>query len=151
MPFNFRFLGLVRTILPQTKIIHCRRSPEATCVSISKQLFNDPQGFAYDLAELGCYYVDYKRLMEHWQSLMPNWIMDLHYEDIIVDQEGETRRLLEFCNLSWDETCLDFHKSDRTIGTASNLQVRRPLYRSSVESWKRHEKHLGPSLNALKL
>lgn len=150
MPANFFAVGLIHLMLPNAKIIHVNRNPVDTCLSGFTRLFNRKQEQTYDLAELGRYYTDYVRLMEHWRKVLPaGAFLDVQYEDIVADQEGQARRMLDFCGLEWDEACLDFHKHKRSIRTASVTQVRQPIYSSSVERWRPYEKHLGPLLDAL--
>ncbi|MBK9161023.1 MAG: tetratricopeptide repeat protein [Nitrosomonadales bacterium] len=150
MPANFFAVGLIHLMLPNAKIIHVNRNPVDTCLSCFTRLFNRKQNQTYDLAELGRYYVDYARLMEHWRAVLPaGAFLDVRYEDIVADQEAQARRLIEYCGLEWDEACIDFHKTKRAIRTASVTQVRQPIYSSSVERWRPYEKHLGPLLDAL--
>ena len=150
MPANFLAVGLIHLMLPNAKIIHVNRNPVDTCLSCFTQLFKDGQEFTYDLAELGRYYVDYARLMEHWRKVLPDGaFLDVRYEDIVADQEAQSRRLIEYCGLEWDDACLDFHQSKRAVRTASMAQVRQPIYKSSVERWRPYEKFLGPLFDAL--
>ena len=150
MPANFLAVGLIHLMLPNAKIIHVNRNPVDTCLSCFTQLFKDGQEFTYDLAELGRYYVDYARLMEHWRKVLPDGaFLDVRYEDIVADQEAQSRRLIEYCGLEWDDACLDFYQSKRAVRTASMAQVRQPIYKSSVERWRPYEKFLGPLLDAL--
>jgi tetratricopeptide (TPR) repeat protein len=149
MPGNFKFIGLIRLILPKAKVIHCRRDPADTGLSIFKNYFSGKHEYSYDLRELGRYYNFYRSLMEHWQSVIPGFIHDVQYEAMVADQEGQTRDLLEYCNLDWDDACLEFHKTDRPVRTASSEQVRRPIYKDSVRSWKRYETQLAPLLKIL--
>ncbi len=149
MPVNFLYIGMIRLLFPGARIIHCRRDPVDTCLSCYKHCFTGIQRFAYDLGELGQYYRGYQRLMAHWHEVLPGFIHDVQYEDLVADQESQTRRLLEYCGLPWHENCLNFHKTRRTVKTASDTQVRRPLYRNAVRHWKHYEKHLGPLLQAL--
>jgi tetratricopeptide (TPR) repeat protein len=143
---NFFRIGLIRLILPNARIIHTMRDPVDTCVSCFSRFFNSVP-FSYDLAELGCYYRWYRELMEHWRSVLPDGAMlDVEYEDVVDNLEQQARRLIDYCGLEWDDRCLSFHKSSRPIATASNFQVRQPLYRSSVERWRRYEAHLEPLL-----
>ncbi|MBC8433104.1 MAG: tetratricopeptide repeat protein [Desulfobacterales bacterium] len=150
MLFNFLCIGIIRLILPNAKIVHCKRDPRDTCLSVFKNYFVEENKFAHDLSEIGEYYKLYHELMEHWHSKLPGYIFDIQYEEIIRDQEGETRRLLEYCELPWDEACLVFHKTVRPVRTVSTAQVRRPIYSSSVGLWKKYEKKLEPLLNVLK-
>jgi Flp pilus assembly protein TadD len=149
MPFNFLNLGLLATLFPKARIIHCRRDPRDTCLSCFFQNFGDPQPFALDLRHLGQYYREYERLMEHWARVLPVPLFELHYEELTTAQEEVSRRLVAFCGLEWDERCLRFHDKRRTVRTASVLQVRQPMYRTSVGRWKHYEAHLGPLLEEL--
>lgn len=150
MPANFFAVGLIHLMLPNARIIHVNRNPVDTCLSCFTRLFNRKQNQTYDLAELGSYYVDYFRLMDHWRSVLPaGAFLDVKYEEIVADQEGQARRMLDYCGLEWDEACLDFHKHTRSIRTASVTQVRQPIYNSSVQRWRPYEQHLGPLLDAL--
>jgi tetratricopeptide (TPR) repeat protein len=146
---NFRFVGMIKLILPNAKIIHCKRDPRDTCLSVFKNYFTDLHKYAHDLSELGQYYKLYQGLMEHWHSILPGYIFDIQYEDIVGNQDAETRRLLEYCELPWDEACLSFYNTVRPVRTVSVEQVRRPIYNSSVGLWRQYEKHLEPLLNAL--
>lgn len=150
MPANFLTVGLIHLMLPNAKIIHVNRNPADTCLSCFTQLFKDGQEFSYDLAELGRYYVDYARLMEHWRKVLPEGaFLDVQYEDIVADQEAQSRRIIEYCGLEWNDACIDFHRNKRPVKTASMAQVRQPMYKSSVERWRSYEKFLGPLLGAL--
>ena len=149
MPHNFLQAGFIKLILPNAKIIHCRRNPVDNCLSIYKQYFNKFHNYAYDLKELGEYYNLYEDLMIHWHSVTPGHVFDINYEDMVANHEDWTRKILEFCGLPWDENCLEFHKSARPVKTASVAQVRRPIYTDSVQLWKHYEKNLAPLINAL--
>ena len=150
MPANFFAVPLIHLMLPSAKIIHVNRNPVDTCLSCFTRLFHRKQEHTYDLAELGRYYADYARLMDHWRKVLPaGAFYDVQYEDIVADQEGEARKLLEYCGLEWNDACLDFHKTKRQVRTASVVQVRQPIYTSSVERWRKYEKFLGPLLNEL--
>jgi tetratricopeptide (TPR) repeat protein len=150
MPSNFRWVGLIRLILPNARIIHCRRDPIDTCLSCYTRKFSKGQPFAYDLRDLGLYYRAYEGLMAHWRALLPaDRFIEVQYEAVVEDLEGEARRLVAFCGLDWDEACLAFHQTHRPVRTASVNQVRRPLYRTSVARWKPCEAHLGPLFEAL--
>ena len=148
-PGNFRYLGLIHLMLPGARIIHCVRGPVDTCLSCYKLLFVSGQNFSYDLVELGRYYRLYTRLMDHWRAVMPGRILDVRYEDLVAGQERETRRLLEFCGLAWEDACLSFHTTRRLVKTASATQVRQPIYGTAVDGWKPYARHLGPLLEAL--
>ncbi|MEO8331090.1 MAG: sulfotransferase [Gallionella sp.] len=150
MPANFFAVPLIHLMLPNAKIIHVNRNPVDTCLSCFTRLFNRKQEHTYDLAELGRYYADYARLMDHWRKVLPHdAFLDINYEDIVADQETQARRLLDYCGLDWNAACLDFHNTKRQIRTASVTQVRQPIYTSSVERWRHYEKFLGPLLDAL--
>ena len=149
MPGNFLYVGMIKLMLPNARVIHCVRNAAATCFSCYAQLFNSPQRFTYDLTELGTYYASYRRLMAHWHQVLPGRIFDLHYEDLVADQETLTRRLLEFCGLDWDESCLAFHETQRSVRTASATQVRQPIYKSALTGWRNYEERLVPLLKAL--
>lgn len=148
---NFLKIGLIRIALPNARIIHTMRDPVDTCLSCYSRLFAMGQPFTYDLAELGRYYCLYRGLMSHWRSVLPQGAMlDVSYEQVVDDLEGQTRRLLEYCGLPWDDRCLSFHKSTTEVRTASSVQVRQPLFRSSVQRWRRYEPWLGPLLRELR-
>jgi Flp pilus assembly protein TadD len=150
MPHNFLFLGLIHLILPRAKVIHCRREPMDNCLSIYKQNFKSTHKYAYDLAELGGYYRLYEGLMQHWRRVLPEgFVFDLQYEEMVGDQEEMTRKLLEFCELPWDDDCLRFHETERAVLTASRAQVRKQIYSDSVELWRRYEQQLQPLIEAL--
>lgn len=149
MPGNYLFLGLIALILPEAKIIHCVRSPLDTCWSIYKKMFAHGHQYAYDLQELGQYYLLYQRLLRHWHQVLPGRFLELCYEELVADQEGQTRRLLKFCGLDWHPACLHFEKNKRSVHTSSSVQVRQPLHNRSVGLWKRYEKGLQPLLELL--
>jgi tetratricopeptide (TPR) repeat protein len=150
MPSNYYFVGLIHLALPDAKILHCRRDPIDTCVSCFSKLFSQEQNHTYDLGELGRYYRRYERLMAHWRQVLPEGrMLDVQYEDIVADLEGEARRIIAYCGLDWDPRCLAFHETKRPVRTASATQVRQPLYRSAVGRWRAYEKHLGPLFEAL--
>ncbi len=144
MPTNFPFLGLVHAALPNARIIHMRRDPLDTCLSIYMQQFEATVSYANDLDDLAHYYAEYLRVMDHWRSTLPaGAILDVPYEGLVSDQEAWTRRMLEFIGLPWDSRCMDFHRTERTVLTASKWQVRQKLDGSSVGRWRRYEKFLG--------
>ena len=149
MPHNFLYVGIIKSILPEAKVIHCVRNPMDTCFSIFKKDFTERHEYAYDLVELGQYYNLYRDLMAHWEKVLPGFMYTLSYEAMVSDQQSQTKGLLDFCGLPWDDACLDFYKTERRVSTASLAQVRQPIYHSSVELWKRHEKHLEPLRKAL--
>ncbi len=148
MPLNYLNLGLLAAVLPRARVIHCRRHPADTCLSCYFQYFRE-LNFTWDLEDLGRYYRGYQRLMDHWRSVLPVPPLEVSYEDLVADQEAVSRRMVAYCGLDWDDRCLDFHASTRTIQTMSKLQVRRPIYSTSVGRWKRYEAHLQPLLAAL--
>ena len=150
MPANYIYVGLIRLILPNARIIHARRDPVDTCLSCFSLLFESGQEYAYDLGELGRFYRAYDRVMEHWRRVLPaDAMLEVQYEDVVADIELQARRILEYCGLPWDEACLDFHKTSRPVRTASVAQVRQPLYRSSVGRWHAYRDQLKPLLEAL--
>ena len=149
MPNNFRHIGLISLILPNAKIIDARRHPMACCFSGFKQLFAEGQEFTYGLKEIGTYYRDYVRLMRHWDEVLPGKVLRVHYEDVVTDTESQVRRLLEFCNLPYEEACLSFYETDRSVRTASSEQVRQPIYTSGLEQWKHFEPWLSPLKTSL--
>ena len=147
LPGNFLRIGLIRLMFPNARFIHTMRHPVDTCVSCYLKLFTSGLPFTYHLAELGRYYRAYRELMDHWRSVLPPGVMlDVSYEDVVDDLEGQARRLIAFCGLPWDQGCVSFHESGRTVKTASAVQVRQPLYRSSLQRWRRHEAYLSPLL-----
>ncbi|MCP4021706.1 MAG: tetratricopeptide repeat protein [Desulfobacteraceae bacterium] len=151
MPHNFLQVGLIKLILPKAKIIHCMRDPMDTCFSIFKHYFPGPSSpeYAYDMTDLGMFYTLYLDIMDHWRAVLPGFTYDIQYENLVENQETETRRLLEFCALDWEEACLSFHKTKRTVATASSSQVRKPIYKGSVRLWKRYENQLAPLWKAI--
>jgi tetratricopeptide (TPR) repeat protein len=147
---SYLYVGLIHLILPGARIIHCRRDPIDTCLSCYSKLFATGQAFSYDLADLGAYYRGYAALADHWRSVLPtDRFIEVDYEAVVDDLEGQTRRLLGFCGLDWDEACLRFHETRRPVRTASLNQVRQPLYRGSVGRWRPFRDQLGPLLAAL--
>jgi tetratricopeptide (TPR) repeat protein len=150
LPGNFLRIGLIRLILPNARIIHTLRNPIDTCLSCYSKLFTNGLSFSYDLAELGRYYRGYSELMTHWRSVLPPDVMlDVAYEDVVDDLEGQARRLIHYCGLPWDDRCIAFHKANRPVKTASAVQVRQPLFRGSLQRWRHYETGLGPLLDAL--
>lgn len=149
MPNNFRHIGLIKLILPNAKIIDARRHPMACCFSGYKQLFAEGQEFTYSLEDIGQYYRDYVQLMDHWDEVLPGFVLRVTNEDVVDDLEKEVRRILAFCNLPFQEACLEFHRTKRNIRTPSSEQVRQPVNRSGVEFWRNYEPWLGPIKNAL--
>ena len=148
-PFNFYNLGLIATLFPRARIVHCRRDPMDTCLSCFVQMFEFPFPWACDLAALGHYYREYERLMAHWRATLPAPSLEVVYEETVADPETASRRLVAFCGLEWEAGCLAFHATERPVRTASLQQVRRPVYGGSVGQWRRYERHLGPLVAAL--
>ena len=150
MPSNFLFAGLIHLALPNARIIHAVRDPLDTCMSGFSKLFANGQYFTYDLAELGRYYHHYDAMMQHWRSVLPpGRILDVRYEDLVVDLAGQARRIVQHCGLEWDSSCLDFHATERPVRTASATQVRRPIYRSAIGRAQPYAGYLEPLLTAL--
>lgn len=149
MPHNFINIGLISLLFPEARIIHCTRDPRDTCLSIYFQSFGWLHPYGIKLEWLGFYYRQYVRLMDYWQNEFGVNIHTVNYADMVSDQEGTTRKLLEFCDLPWDDACLNFHKSKRIVATASYDQVRQKIYKRSSERWKNYEEHITPLINAL--
>jgi tetratricopeptide (TPR) repeat protein len=142
MPLNFRWIGFILSAFPDAKIIHVSRDPMATCWSVYKHYFPDPRLFAYDLEDLAEYYRLYEDLMIFWRERYADSIFELNYDRLTENQEAETRKLLAFCGLGWEDQCLEFHKTERQVRTLSAPQVREPLYKGSSDAWKKYEQHL---------
>lgn len=150
MPANFRLAGLIHLALPNARIIHARRNPIDTCISCFGRAFTGDQPFTYDLAELGRYYRAYDALMAHWRRVLPeSTFLDVSYEDVVDDLEGQARRIVAHCGLEWDESCLQFHRTERLVRTASATQVRQPIYKTSIGRWRAYGDLLRPLLTAL--
>lgn len=150
MPANFFYAGLIPLILPGARIVHCRRDPVDTCLSCYTKQFSGALSFTYDQAELGAFYRSYEGLMTHWRESMPTGrFIDVDYEHVVDDLEGEARRLVDFLGLEWDDACLSFHQNRRVVRTASVNQVREPIYRTSKGRWRKYAPQLGPLLAAL--
>ena len=139
MPNNFSHVGLIKLILPHAKIIDARRNPLDTCFSCYKQLFARGQVFTYDLPELARYYINYVKLMDHWDETLPGFVYRVNYEQMISNQEEETRKLLNFCNLDFEDQTLEFYNTKRAVKTASSEQVRQPIYKKGLDHWKNFE------------
>ena len=149
MPNNFAHIGFIKTILPNAKIINAKRHPLDSCVSSFKQLFYKGQSWSYDLFEIGEYYLEYIRLMNHWHEIYPGDIYDISYESLIENQEEETKKLIDYCGLDWEEGCLKFYENKRSVNTASSEQVRQPIYKGAMFAWKNYESELGPLIEIL--
>ena len=151
MPLNFLYIGFILSSFPDAKIIHIKRDAIATCWSIYKYNFqSDGNGYSHNMEDLCTYYSKYFGLMGFWRDLYPNQIYDISYEDLTSNQEVETRKLLDYCELQWDENCLNFHKNKRAVKTTSALQVRQKMYQGSSEAWKKYEDYLEPLISGLK-
>jgi hypothetical protein len=149
MPNNFRHIGLIHLILPNAKIIDARREPMACCFSNLKQLFAAGQEFTYSIEDIARYYRTYLELMRHWDRALPGRILKVQHEDVVDDLEGNVRRILGFCGLDFEPGCVEFHKTARSIRTASSEQVRQPIFREGLDQWKHYESWLGPLKDAL--
>ena len=148
-PNNFIYAGLLKLILPEAKIINARRHPLDSCFGSYKQLFASGQPFSYDLTELGEYYLQYQALMDHWHQVMPGAVLDVDYEMVVADLDTQVRRILDYCELPFEESCLRFHETDRAVRTASSEQVRQPIYASSVNLWKNYEPYIEELIEVL--
>ncbi|MES2074094.1 MAG: sulfotransferase [Pseudomonadota bacterium] len=144
LPENYLYLGLIRLALPGARIIHLRRHPLDSCYAMYKTLFRMGYPFSYSLEDLGRYYLAYHGLIEHWRTVMPGAFLDIDYEELVRSQEATSRRMVDFCGLSWEDGCLDFHRNASPSATASAAQVRRPVYQSSVQRWRAYSKQLAP-------
>ena len=149
MPNNFRHLGLIQLMLPNAKFIDARREPMACCFSNFKQLFAAGQEFTYSIEDIARYYRSYVELMAHWDTVLPGRVLRVQHEDVVEDLEGNVRRLLGFCGLAFEPACLEFHKTERSIRTASSEQVRQPIFKEGLDQWRRFEPWLGPLKQAL--
>jgi hypothetical protein len=149
MPVNFRMIGLILTAIPEAKIIHLTRNPKATCWSNYKHYFANENGFTFDQEDLARFFILYQELMGFWHKSFPNKIHDISYERLTTHQEDETQKLLKYCELDWDNNCLNFHKNTRAVHTASASQVRQKMYQGSSDAWKKYEKFLQPLIMGL--
>ena len=151
MPANFQFIGFIHAALPNARIIHTRRDPVDTCLSLFSILFaGSAQLYSYDLEELGRYYRAYEKVMTHWRNALPAGVMlEVQYEEVVDDFERQARRIVAHCGLEWDDACLEFHKTERPVRTMSHAQIRQPIYRSAVGRWRPDTARLRPLLAAL--
>ena len=149
MPNNFRHIGLIHAILPNAKIIDARREPIACCLSNLKQLFATGQEFSYSVDDIARYYRTYLDVMQHWDEVLPGRVLRIQHEDVVDDLESNVRRILDFCGLDFEPHCLEFHKTTRSVRTASSEQVRQPIFRDGVDQWTNYEPWLGPLKEAL--
>jgi hypothetical protein len=143
-------IGLIHLMLPKAVILHSVRDPVDTCLACYRQLFETANECSYDLADIGHEYVRYREMMDHWASVLPGRVIDVSHEALVADPERQTRWLVtEACGLEWDPACLRFYETKRPVRTASVAQVRQPIFTTSVERWRRYEKHLAPLFEAL--
>jgi len=149
LPNNFVHVGFVSLILPNAKIIDARRHPLDSCLGSYKQLFARGQPFTYELFELGEFYREYMRVMEHWDTVLPGKVLKVQYEDTVADLETQVRRILDYCGLPWDDACLKFYETERAVKTASSEQVRSPIYTGAMHRWRKYEAHLEPLIESL--
>jgi tetratricopeptide (TPR) repeat protein len=148
LPGNYFKIGLIKTLFPRARIVHCQRNPLDICISMFFHFIHG-MNWSFELTELGQYYLDYQRLMAHWQDLFPGEIFTVQYEDLVTDQESVSRQLVDYVGLEWNENCLDFHANQRAVMTSSNIQVRKPIYKNSMNRWKPYETHLQPLIEML--
>ena len=149
MPGNFLYLGLIATLFPNARVVHCTRDPLDVCLSIYFQPLTPVNAYAFDLYEIGCYYREYRRLMDHWYATLPLPIHEVVYEDLVEDLEAGSRALVAACGLGWDARCLGFYTLQRNVQTASDWQVRQPIYSSSIARWRHYEAYLEPLMKGL--
>ena len=149
LPTNFLYIGLIRLALPNAKIIHVSRNPLAICYSNFRLHFSGSFKCTYSLSELGEYYLLYHQLMNHWRQLLADQILEVSYENLVQNQETETRRILTFCGLEWQDSCLSFYKNSQPVASASSAEVREPIYQSSVQHWLSYKKHLAPLIELI--
>jgi hypothetical protein len=149
MPNNFRHVGLIHLMLPNATIIDARREPMACCFSNLKQLFANGQEFAYSIEDIARYYRTYLELMRHWDAVLPGRVLRVRHEDLVEDLDGGVRRLLDHCRLPFEQACVDFHLTERSVRTPSSEQVRQPIFRDGVDQWRKFEPWLEPLKVAL--
>ena len=151
LPLNFQYIGFILSAFPEAKIVHLKRDARAICWSNYKYYFDSKNnGYANNFEDLVGFYELYDDLMSFWHDLYPNKIYDLSYEELTTNQENETRKLLEYCDLDWDENCLNFHTNNRAVKTISSLQVRQKMYQGSSENWKKYRAYIKPLIDGLK-
>lgn len=147
-PLNFLYIGFIHRALPNAKIICVRRNPLDTCLSNFRHLFSPESApyyrYSYNLLETGHYYLLFDEMMAHWERVLPERVLQVNYEDVVSDQEEQSRRLIDYCGLDWEPACLSFEKNQAPVATASSAQVRQPIYTSAAARWKRYEQHLQP-------
>ena len=150
LPNNFMHIALIQTILPNAKIIDARRSPMAACFANFKQLFAEGQAFTYSFEDIGNYYADYLRLMNHWDVVMPGRCLTVSYESVVTDLETQVERILKYCGLVFEQSCVTFYKNDRAVRSASSEQVRQPIFQGGLDQWQNYSQFLGPLEDILK-
>lgn len=149
MPSNFLHAGLIAILFSKARIIHCRRDPMDVCLSIFFQPFSRAHPYAFDLGDLGHYYRHYERLMSHWRAVLGERLFEVQYADLVDDPQSVSRRLIDRCGLEWNDQCLQFDRNEGAVRTASQWQVRQPIYKTSLQRWKHYERHLSPLVEAL--
>jgi hypothetical protein len=149
MPNNTPNIGLLHLILPNAKIIDARRYPLDSCLSCYRQLFAKGQTFTYDLTDIGEYFLQYQRMMDHWHDVLPGRVLTVQYEDVVTDFENQVQRLLEHCELPRENACINFHDTERPVRTASSEQVRRPIYSESINRWRHYQQYLDELIQVL--
>ena len=142
LPNNYPLVGFAHLILPNAKVINARRHPFDSCLGNYKQLFGRGQNFTYDMLDLAHYYQQYDSMIKHWHEVLPGKVLDVHYEETVTNLEDQVRRILEHCDLPFEESCVRFHETDRAVKTASSEQVRQPIYTGAMGTWRRYENHL---------
>lgn len=148
-PTDFRYLGLIAAMFPNARILDVRRDARDSCLSCYFQNFRNGQEYSFDLRHLGLYYQHYEQLMRHWQSVIPSQVLSVNYESLVTEPEPVVREILDFCGLDWNPACVEPHKTSGAVATASRWQVRKPIYQTALNRWKRYEAHLGPLLDSL--
>jgi len=149
MPGNFTKIGIIALSLPEAKIIHCKRDPMDTCFSCYRTLFSHGHEWTYNLEELGRFYKVYRRIMEHWEEVLPEQFIEVEYEKLVENFQEEAKKIVTYCDLEWHPNCANFWKTERTVATASMMQVRKPIYKTSIGRWKKYEKFLEPLIKIL--
>ena len=150
LPINYLYIGLIAKALPNARIVHVVREPIDSCFASYKQLFADAYYHSYDQCEMACHHIRYRRLMEHWRTVLPGRFVDVAYEDVVGDFEAEARRIIQHLGLAWEDACLQFHTNAAAVTTASAVQVRRPVHQRSVARWRCYEKQLQPMIETLR-
>jgi hypothetical protein len=149
MPGNFFHLGLIQLMLPNARVIHCKRDPLDTCLSCYFQDFNLPHGYANELHDIAEFYLGYHRLISHWEKVLDLQMLPVRYEELVADPERVIRRIVDFSGIEWDEQCLQYYENSRYVGTASYQQVRQPIYTGSVQRWRNYQRYLEPLIRRL--